>query len=138
MPLVDHLLQLFRPEEPPPEDPQACREAMVDLLLWTMFVDRHVALAEHEAIESMAADLEWSGQAPLPDFMRESTARARSVVDEGEAAAQGYLISIRDRLQSRRDRARALKACRELVNSDGKLRPEEAQLLKNVARAFDL
>lgn len=137
MPLVDHLMQLFRPEEPPPEDPQACREAMVDLLLWTMFVDRHVALAEHETIDAMAADLEWTGRVPLADYMRESTARARKVVDEGDTAAKDYLASIRERLQSRRDRTRAMVACREMVNSDGKLRPEEAQLLKDVARAFD-
>lgn len=138
MPLVQQLFQLFRPEDPPPENPQDYREALLDLLVWTMFVDRHVALAERETLDEMAEKLEWTGKAPLPSFIHESTARARKVIDEGGASASSYLANIASRVSNEKDRRRILNACSEIVGADGKLRPEEAQHLKAIEKAFEL
>ena len=137
MHLVQHLLDLFRPEDPPAEDPQAYRETFVDLLVWTMFVDRHVALAEREALEQAVAGLDWQGGMPVDEFIRESTARARSVIDDA-VAAKKYLQEMAARVVNAEDRRRLLKACDELVRADAKLRPEEAKHLKAVAQAFGL
>ena len=138
MPIVEHLLQLFRPDDPPPEDPQKYREALADLLVWTMFVDHHVALAEQDVLDSMTKELDWVGKVPLADFLRESTARTRGVLEDGEAASAGYLEEIAQRIGGASDRRRILKQCGELVNADGKLRPEEIQHLRAIEKAFDL
>lgn len=137
MPLLRQFLDLFRPEDPPAADPQAYREAFVDLLVWTMFVDHHLALAEHEWLEEASRELDWKGQAPLEDFIRESTARARRVID-GETDGETYLAQIADKIGHVEDKRRLLRACEALVRSDDKLRPEEVQHLRAVARAFKL
>lgn len=138
MPLIEQLVQLFRPEDPPPDDPQAYREALVDLLVWTMFVDRHLALAEQELIDAVTEDMEWTSMTPLGEFLQESSARARSVIDGDSAGAQGYLATIGERLHNPKDRKRVYEVCQELVNSDGKLRQEEIQHLRAVAKTFKL
>ncbi len=138
MPLIEQLVQLFRPVDPPPDDPQAYREALVDLLVWTMFVDRHLALAEQDLIDAVTEDMEWTSRVPLEDFLRESTARARAVIDSELPSAEGYLATIGSRLHNPKDRTRVYQVCQELVNSDGKLRQEEIQHLKAVAKAFKL
>lgn len=137
MPLFRQFLDLFRPEDPPAADPQAYREAFVDLLVWTMYVDRHLALAEREVLDEAARELDWQGVASLEDFVRESTARARRVID-GETNGAVYLQEIAGKIVHADDRRRLLSACETLVRSDDKLRPEEVHHLKAVARAFDL
>lgn len=134
--IFEQLVQLFRPGEPPPEDPQAYREALVDLLIWTMFVDHHLALAEQELLDSITDDLEWTSLTPLAHFVHESTARARAVLEGGESAAAEYLLSIRDRVHRPEHRRRVIDACRAVINSDGKLRPQEVEHLKAVSRSF--
>ncbi len=138
MPLIEQLVQLFRPADPPPDDPQAYREALVDLLVWTMFVDRHLALAEQELIDAVTEDMEWTSMTPLGEFLQESSARARAVIDGEPAAAHGYLVTIGKRLHNPKDRKRVYEVCQELVNSDGKLRQEEIQHLRAIAKTFDL
>ena len=136
--MLEELVHLFRPDDPPPYDPQAYREALLDLMVWTMFVDRHLALAERDLLDTLTSVMEWTSRVPLPDYLRESTARARAAVDEGDATAADYLTAIRNRIEHADDRRKVLTACRNLVNSDGKLRPAEIDHLKKITKAFEL
>ncbi|MEM1202711.1 MAG: hypothetical protein AAGN66_05735 [Acidobacteriota bacterium] len=142
MTVFDRLLALLRSgsaAEPDasPTLAQAQREALVDLLVWTMYVDRHLALAERDTIEGHTRDLPWDAVTPLPTFLEAAVTRARDVLEDDNLAGE-YLDGISHRLGTAEARRRALVACHELIASDGRLTEGEARHVKRVERRFEL
>jgi hypothetical protein len=107
---------------------QTQREALVDLLVWTMFVDRHIAAAEEELVEQMAEALPWDSPHPWQLFLDSSIRRTREVLGRTDAEAE-YLQDITTRLVDPGAREHAYLACEELVAVDGEIAgPEKAHL----------
>ena len=134
MSILDRFFSAFRQQEVD-EHSQPRREASLDLLVLTMYADRHLALSEQETLDAKAAELEWDSVTSLGDFLAESVVRARNVID-GRTDRDEYLADIAERLGDPDARLEALRTCEELVGADGKLREEEVQLLKAAERLF--
>ena len=66
--------------------PQQQREAMLDLLIWTMYADRRLALPENDSLDEMAGDMKWSAVTPVSQYMNHSFARIREVLDDPDEA----------------------------------------------------
>lgn len=115
-----------------PRCSQCQREALLDLLVWTMFVDRHVAAPEQAHIKKEAAGLAWEGRLPVDRYVDASVRRIRDVLGSPDAE-RAYLEDINIRLGDEPTRVRAVYACQELTEADGQVAPAEAtwmELLK--------
>ena len=137
MSLVERFAAALTQNAPEDEQAQPAREALVDLLVWTMFVDRHLSLAEHEKLDELTDGLTWTATIGLPEFFGESVARAREAIESEESGA-AYLATITDRLGERETRRQAIVASEQMMGADGKLTPEEVAHLLAVSKAFGL
>ncbi len=116
---------------------QPQREAMLDLLLWTMYADRVLALPENERIDQLPDELSWDSVTPFPLYVSTALARVReSLADPDEA--QALMDDVYARLGTEAMRRRAYDACRDLSGLDGDVSEEEAAFLERVRTRFGL
>lgn len=129
--LYRRVLNLFRRSEQEQPSSQPQREALIDLLVWTMFADRHVALPEQAFIAEQADGLPWDTTRPVELYIDKAVHRTRQVLgdEEGEAA---YLDQIAARLADPELKRAALSACEELIGVDGDRAPAELAHLERV------
>jgi hypothetical protein len=118
-------------------DAQRQREAMIDLLLWTMYADKLLALPESDRIDEMSAEMEWDSPTPAPQYLQVAVARIRDVLDDEEKAA-AEMDSIYERLGTDEMRRSAYAACRDLAKVDGEMADEELAFLNTVKQRFHL
>jgi uncharacterized tellurite resistance protein B-like protein len=116
---------------------QRQREALIDLLVWIMFVDRHIAALEQESVEEAAAGLPWDSPQPVEVFLDGSVRRIREVLGDSEAEAQ-HLAELASRLIEPAARERAYAACERLARIDGQLSQRELELLERIRAALGL
>lgn len=116
---------------------QAEREALVDLLVWTMFVDRRIAISEQNMLLREAGELPWESLVSVENYIDGATGRARDVLGNA-AAEERYLADIAARLSEPSARAQAIEACERLVRADGDVAELEAAHIARVRRAFGL
>jgi hypothetical protein len=126
--MIERFLDLVR-ERAVPAETQAEREAVIDLLVWTMFADRHVAAAEQQRIAAETKNMAWDAPSPVDHFVDKSMLRARAVL-AGDQSAEKYLDEITARLGDDAMRRRALAACEALAEVDGEVAEAERQLLR--------
>jgi hypothetical protein len=135
--MFDRLTQLFK-KSPLGDADQQQREALVDLLVLAMFIDRHVANAEGELIRARAEggpDVAWQGSRSYQQFFDASVRRTRDVLGSDDAT-RAYLEDIALRLETDEQRDKALAACRELVDIDGERAEAEENLLSQAREIF--
>lgn len=134
--LLQRLASIFRsPEQTPLRQPE--REALLDLLVWTMFVDRHITVQEHNALLREAGALPWESLVSVANYIDGATGRARDVLGR-EDAEENYLADITSRLAEPAARAQAIEACERIVQADGEVAEQEAAHLARVRKAFGI
>lgn len=136
MTIFDRLRRLFSDSTSDSDSSsQTQREALLDLLVWTMYVDHHLALTEREKIEQDAESMPWTGAVSLGDFLDSAIVRARDVL-AGKRTGDEYLNDISERLGDQKTRQQGFRACEELVSVDGRLTAEEARHLKTIQKVL--
>ena len=124
--------KLFHKSEAPKDGlTQPQREAMVDLLNYCMYADNLVLLAEDRLIALTVAKFDWDPKVPFDQFDALSTGNARNA-RESQAYRDGFLVSIRDRLDTAAVKAKALDLCQELFLVDGVRSDEEDAMFQNL------
>ena len=113
------------------------REAMIDLLIWTMYADSRLALSENDKIDRLAEEMGWDSPTPAGQYLNTSIAKIRDVLDN-EDNASAVMDSIYERLGSDEMRRKAYRACRELAAVDGDVADEETEFLRTVMDRFHL
>lgn len=116
---------------------QRQREALLDLLIWTMYADNVLSLSENERLEDAADDITWESVQPVKQYINEAFSRIRTALDDEERAEE-LLESIHDRLETDEMRARAYETCHELAESDGSVASGEISLLSRVRERFGI
>ena len=116
---------------------QSQREALLDLLLWTMYADNLIALPESEHIEQLAAELSWESPNPPVQYLNKSVSRVRDV-HSNPKDAQDFLDDVFDRLRTREMRLEAFQKCRDLAGIDGQISDEENRRLDLIKHRFDI
>ncbi len=125
--MIDTLTRLFRHTDDVAGHQQQ-REALLDLLVWTMYADDFLALPENDEIERLAEEMAWESITPVPQYLNAATARIRHV-RAGQEDAGDLLDDIYQRLGDDETRTRAYDACRRLARADGKISEGELQFL---------
>lgn len=114
---------------------QEQREALLDLLIWTMYADNFLAFPENEEIESVAQEMDWTSVTPVRQYTATSIARIRQA-RAGRETFDSLLNDIYTRLGSDEMRTRAYEACQHLAQIDGQVAEEERQFLSAVQARF--
>ena len=109
---------------------QPQREAIVDLLHIGMYTDNLIALAETKVINDTVGSFDWEAKTSFESYEARSIAKARDA-KENEESKNALLDSVRDRLNTPKARALALKVCKQLFASDGTTE-KEASLLARI------
>ena len=116
---------------------QSQREAILDLLLWTMYVDRRIAVPENEQIDQLPEEFSWRSVTPFSLYVNTSLARVREVLSDPEAA-ETLLADVQRRLDTEATRRKAYEACNRLACADGQVAEEEARFLERIQARFGL
>lgn len=134
--MLDHIRSLFK-RIGSAADEQSQREAMVDLLVWTMYADNVLTLPENDRIDQVTEEMEWSSATPVQQYVNISIAKVRDALDDGEKG-DALLNDISDRLGSGKMRQHAFQACRDLARADGEIADQETQFLEDVRAHFGI
>ena len=116
---------------------QAQREAMVDLLLWSMYADRRIALPENDHLDQLPESLPWDAVTPFSVYVGAALARVRDVLSD-PVLADRFLDDIYERLGTGDMRRRAHEASVHLAQVDGQVAEEEALFLDRIRTRFGL
>lgn len=71
---------------------QSQREALIDLLVFSIFADAHISLQEDAALEAILAEIGWDSPRPREIHFCNSMSRARKAAESTEATAE-YIAS---------------------------------------------
>ncbi len=136
---INFLKKIFQQmdQETPAPSTQTQREALLDLLVWMIFVDHLIAAPEEEQIRQQMQRLAWEGARPLEIYFNSAIRRTRELLDK-PSAQDKYLEGIAQRLDTAEAKQRALRACQEMAAIDGDVAEAEAQLLDQIRSCFGL
>lgn len=116
---------LFRGSSAPKDGfTQPGREALVDILHYCMYADRHLSFAEDEAIEAVARTLDWDPNVSYEYYEVKSTGTVRAALADA-ALRQALFESIAERLKNPAHRTFALQIADDVMKADGLKKPEE-------------
>lgn len=126
------LLNLFRASTPTDGLSQSEREAIADLLHFSMYADNHLASAEDKVIDDAVEQMTWDPKISFETFEAASIARARAAKENADTRAS-FFKSLQSRLISKASKARAISLCTKIFQSDGTTDKESA-LLSEIKR----
>lgn len=107
---------------------QDAREAIVDVLHFCMYADRHIAASEDAFIEKAARKLSWSPTISYESYEAKSTGAVTRAL--GDAALRAdFLQSVKARLPKAADRDLALALASDLMVTDGAKTAAESKVL---------
>lgn len=120
--------KLFSPSAQPNDGlTQAAREAIVDLLHFGVYVDKHIALAEDKLVEDTARKMSWDPNISFDYYEGKSIGEVRRIGHDEKERAE-FFQSIRDRLPRAEDRQQAFQLLQQLYAVDGTTDEETATL----------
>jgi hypothetical protein len=106
---------------------QVAREAIVDLLHFGVYTDKHISLSEDKMIEATARTLNWDPNISFDYYEGKSIGEVRRVGNDEKERAE-FFRSIRERLPKQADRALAFSLVKQLYAIDGMSDSESATL----------
>lgn len=116
---------------------QTQREAVVDLLLWTMYVDKSVHYRESDQIDEIAAELSEDLDLSLLSHIKKALPRIRDMAFNQENWSS-YLIEINEDLENESVRRSAYQLCLEVAEADKDMVDAELQFLDIVKESLNV
>ncbi|MBD5780377.1 hypothetical protein IEN85_12825 [Pelagicoccus sp. NFK12] len=113
---------------------QTQREALVDLLYLSIYIDNHLSLVEEKKVEDELKKADWDGLHSSSLYAQAAINRARDAKSNVRIKSE-YLANIAERLDEKK--ITALEALDAVLSSDGTDK-KEAAFLKEVRSAFKL
>jgi hypothetical protein len=110
------------------------REALVDLLNLSLFVDAHVSLSEDAALQSALDKIGWEGSKPREIFSYASVSRARKASESPETMAE-YIASRTSVLADPAMQTTAVEIIQSVLAGDG-VSKEESAFLQQIKAAL--
>lgn len=112
---------------------QAQREALIDLVVCTMYIDGTIRYEENEQLDEVVARLDLDAEAPLTLYLYKAIARLRDFWHDTEQI-DALLAEHAARLDSPALRQTAFALCEAVAQSDDELAEEEGDFLGRLRR----
>jgi len=106
---------------------QPQREALLELLVLSIFVDSHLSLAEEETLQARIAGLGWESEKPRDIHFLTAMHRARAASESPEKT-EAFLAAKTSAFTTNACRVAALESIRSVLASDGHSESESAFL----------
>ena len=116
---------------------QAQREALVDLVVWAMYVDGTIKHEENEQLDAVLKQLSTAAPIPMDRYLYTALAKIRDAWSDPERSER-ILTNIDARLETAEIRRTAYALCEAVTEADGELATTEATFLERVRRQFGL
>ncbi|MEO0510388.1 MAG: hypothetical protein AAF065_11075 [Verrucomicrobiota bacterium] len=113
------LEKLFQPEKNSADGlNQTEREAIVDLLLFGIYMDNHLSFSEDNVLKNKIELLDWNSSTPVDLYINTATDKVRQSI-ANENLQNEFLQSLSTRITSEAGKRKALNSVTELFRSDG-------------------
>lgn len=112
------------------------REAIIELMMMTMYSDKTLKLAEDEVIRQYAS-IKWESPLSLEFYFGKVTPRIRKALGDAEKM-NAFLKDINTRIESEEVKSQVLQLCSDLAMADAEFSSEEKELLNNISQVFQV
>lgn len=116
--MIDFLTNLFQKENSSDNYTQDEREALLEIILLSTYIDNHLDLSEKKIIESEVKSLAWESVTPVENFISEKIGGIRNA-NNHESFKKEILTSIQKRLFSEESKKSAYAFCEKVLMADG-------------------
>ncbi len=113
------------------------REAIIELMMMTMYSDKTIKLSEDEVIQEFASSIKWESPLSLEFYFSKVTPKIRTALENKEKR-MNFLKEINSRIESEAIKSQVLKLCNDLAMADSEFSPEEKELIENISQVFQL
>ena len=107
------------------------REAIVDLLVLSMYSDNHIAMAESALVNEVAESFSWDAVTSFEAYINASIARVRSVKNDAVTRA-GFIEFAAERIESTASKQKAVKLCARIFESDSDFSKAERAVYEEI------
>ena len=114
---------------------QSQLEALIELLIWTMYVDNSIKLEENDALDEFLGRVEWHSPMQVDYFMSTAIAKVRNSIDD-PTKAEKLIGDINTRLADPMTRREAADAVQALAEADGELTDSEKSFIGKIKLLF--
>lgn len=134
--MLRFLQKLFRADSAAADGlTQQQREAIVDLLVFCMYSDRTVSLAEDQLIQRRLEAMDWQAVESIDSYYDRAVTRVRDILSS-EAARSSFLERVSTRLANPETREKAFQLSHQLFLSDGVESSDEKELENELRTAL--
>jgi uncharacterized tellurite resistance protein B-like protein len=114
---------------------QAQREAIIRLMVLTMYADKRLTLEENSVLTYYEQALKWESGISLRHFFSNVVAEVRKAMHDDDRRNR-LVAEVCATLTANGVQALALKACNDMANADRDKTPDERLLLQQIAEAL--
>lgn len=111
-----------------PESQQIEREAIIELMLMTMYIDKSLKLSEDEVLNKYLSGISWESPFSIQQFLGLATAKVRNALADKDKM-KAFLEDINSKFTSSTIKQQAFEICGELAIADGNLTQSEREFL---------
>jgi hypothetical protein len=101
---------------------QTQKEAIVDLCLLGMYVDKKISLAEQDFVDDDASPSDWESGISFSSYLQKVTPQARAATDPQKVTA--FLENVGERLKSREAKDTAIGELEAIFSTDDLVQSE--------------
>ena len=116
---------------------QSQKEAIIELLIMTMYIDKSLKLEEDEAIKKYIETLQWKSPMSVEYYLGIATARVRKALETPEKI-HSFLEDVSNRVETVELKKQVLQVCNDLAMADSDISTKEQKFLELVAQVFQL
>ena len=116
---------------------QSQREALIDLVVWAMYVDGRIDYEENEQIDEVIEQLSTSSKIPIRSYLYTAIAKIRDAWNDADRAER-TLNDIDTRLGTDELRHAAYALCEAVTHADDQLAGPEVVFLERLQQQFGL
>ncbi|MEM9926811.1 MAG: TerB family tellurite resistance protein [Cyanobacteria bacterium P01_D01_bin.50] len=113
------------------------REAIIELMMMTMYSDKNIKLAEEEVINEYASNIKWESPLSLEFYLGKVTAKIRTALENKEKTT-AFLEEVNARIENEAVKSQVLKLCNDVAMADSEFSVEEKELLENISQVFQI
>lgn len=113
------------------------KEAIVDLLIMTMYIDKSLKLEEDEAIKRYIETLQWESPMSVEYYLGIATAKVRKALETPEKI-RSFLEDVSNRVETVELKKQVLQICNDLAMADSEISRQEQGFLQLVAQVFQV
>ncbi|MGD1909962.1 MAG: TerB family tellurite resistance protein [Rivularia sp. (in: cyanobacteria)] len=113
------------------------REAIIELMIMTMYSDKNIKLAEDEVIKEYASNIKWESPLSLEFYLGKVTPKIRTALEDKEKTT-AFLEEVSTRIENEAVKSQVLKLCNDVAMADSEFSVEEKELLENISQIFQI